>query len=266
MVRTCSSTSPRCLRGPPTCGRGTRVDFSVADGRKGKQALAVTILDTPPSVVKAGVVPRRTWRSSWKMSSRPSTACPTSSGGPLPRRRQGPAHRSGPARRRRRPGRLTPEPVGAPWSALASIRAALLTPRWAGRGPPLASIRAARYHPRRAAVVRLGFDTRCELLTPRRVGSVRRTRGGCCRGLNSAGECRRRRVSKPAQVGLNRVGWWAGGYGSEGGLGFDTTLRVYHPAAGRGSALITRGRVGLFCCRPRRAGGLAVRPDWAPAR
>ncbi len=34
--------------------QGTRVDFSVADGRKGKQALAVTILDTPPSVVKAG--------------------------------------------------------------------------------------------------------------------------------------------------------------------------------------------------------------------
>ena len=34
--------------------QGTRVAFSVADGRKGKQALAVTILDTPPSVVKAG--------------------------------------------------------------------------------------------------------------------------------------------------------------------------------------------------------------------
>ncbi len=34
--------------------QGTRVDFSVAEGRKGKQALSVEILETPPSVVKAG--------------------------------------------------------------------------------------------------------------------------------------------------------------------------------------------------------------------
>lgn len=34
--------------------QGTRVDFSVAEGRKGKQALSVTILESPPSVVKAG--------------------------------------------------------------------------------------------------------------------------------------------------------------------------------------------------------------------
>lgn len=32
---------------------GTRVEFGVADGRKGKQALSVQILDAPPSVVKA---------------------------------------------------------------------------------------------------------------------------------------------------------------------------------------------------------------------
>ncbi len=32
---------------------GTRVEFGVADGRRGKQALSVQILDTPPSVVKA---------------------------------------------------------------------------------------------------------------------------------------------------------------------------------------------------------------------
>ncbi len=34
--------------------QGTRVDFSVAEGRKGKQALSVTILEAPQSVVKAG--------------------------------------------------------------------------------------------------------------------------------------------------------------------------------------------------------------------
>ena len=32
---------------------GTKVEFGVADGRKGKQALSVTILEAPPSVVKA---------------------------------------------------------------------------------------------------------------------------------------------------------------------------------------------------------------------
>ena len=32
---------------------GTRVEFGVADGRKGKQALSVQILEAPPSVVKA---------------------------------------------------------------------------------------------------------------------------------------------------------------------------------------------------------------------
>lgn len=30
---------------------GARVEFGVADGRKGKQALSVRVLDTPPSVV-----------------------------------------------------------------------------------------------------------------------------------------------------------------------------------------------------------------------
>lgn len=32
---------------------GTRVDFGVADGRKGPQALSVTLLDPAPSVVRA---------------------------------------------------------------------------------------------------------------------------------------------------------------------------------------------------------------------
>ena len=32
---------------------GTKVDFSVAEGRKGRQALSVKVIDTPPSVVKA---------------------------------------------------------------------------------------------------------------------------------------------------------------------------------------------------------------------
>ncbi len=32
---------------------GTRVEFGVADGRKGKQALSLTVLDAPQSVVKA---------------------------------------------------------------------------------------------------------------------------------------------------------------------------------------------------------------------
>ncbi|WP_285728088.1 cold-shock protein [Psychromicrobium xiongbiense] len=32
---------------------GTRVEYGIADGKKGAQALSVRILDTPPSVVKA---------------------------------------------------------------------------------------------------------------------------------------------------------------------------------------------------------------------
>jgi cold shock protein len=36
---------------------GTRVDFGVADGRRGPQALSVTVLDPVPSVVKAKRVP-----------------------------------------------------------------------------------------------------------------------------------------------------------------------------------------------------------------
>ncbi|MGO2112113.1 MAG: cold-shock protein [Pseudoclavibacter sp.] len=32
---------------------GTRLEFGIADGRRGAQALAVRVLDTPPSVVKA---------------------------------------------------------------------------------------------------------------------------------------------------------------------------------------------------------------------
>ncbi len=32
---------------------GTRIEFGVADGKRGKQALSVNILEAPPSVVKA---------------------------------------------------------------------------------------------------------------------------------------------------------------------------------------------------------------------
>ncbi|MDZ7578888.1 MAG: cold shock domain-containing protein [Candidatus Nanopelagicales bacterium] len=39
--------------GTTSVRQGTRVDFSVAESQKGKQALSVQILDTPPSVVKA---------------------------------------------------------------------------------------------------------------------------------------------------------------------------------------------------------------------
>ncbi|GAB3557045.1 cold-shock protein [Spelaeicoccus albus] len=36
---------------------GTRVDFGVVDGRKGRQALSARILDAPPSAVKAARKP-----------------------------------------------------------------------------------------------------------------------------------------------------------------------------------------------------------------
>lgn len=39
--------------GAPSPKPGTRVDFGVADGRRGPQALSVTVLDPVPSVVKA---------------------------------------------------------------------------------------------------------------------------------------------------------------------------------------------------------------------
>lgn len=39
--------------GAPAPKPGARVDFGVADGRRGPQALAVTVLDPAPSVVKA---------------------------------------------------------------------------------------------------------------------------------------------------------------------------------------------------------------------
>lgn len=39
--------------GTTSLRQGAKVDFSVAEGRKGKQALSVTVLETPPSVVKA---------------------------------------------------------------------------------------------------------------------------------------------------------------------------------------------------------------------
>jgi CspA family cold shock protein len=37
--------------------QGARVDFGVVDGKRGKQALSVTVLDQPVSVVKAGRKP-----------------------------------------------------------------------------------------------------------------------------------------------------------------------------------------------------------------
>jgi CspA family cold shock protein len=39
--------------GAPAPKPGTKVDFGVADGRRGPQALSVTVLDPLPSVVKA---------------------------------------------------------------------------------------------------------------------------------------------------------------------------------------------------------------------
>lgn len=39
--------------GTASVRQGMRVDFSVAESHKGKQALSVKILDSPPSVVKA---------------------------------------------------------------------------------------------------------------------------------------------------------------------------------------------------------------------
>ncbi|MCB7136936.1 cold-shock protein [Cellulosimicrobium marinum] len=39
--------------GAPAPKPGSRLDFSVADGRRGPQALSVTLLDPPPSVAKA---------------------------------------------------------------------------------------------------------------------------------------------------------------------------------------------------------------------
>lgn len=39
--------------GAPAPRPGTRVEFSVADGRRGQQALSVTVLDPAPSVTRA---------------------------------------------------------------------------------------------------------------------------------------------------------------------------------------------------------------------
>jgi CspA family cold shock protein len=38
--------------GVPSLKPGTRVDFGVVDGRRGKQALSVVILEAPPSIAK----------------------------------------------------------------------------------------------------------------------------------------------------------------------------------------------------------------------
>lgn len=43
--------------GMTTIKPGTRIDFGVAEGRRGKQALSVTVLDAAPSVVKASRKP-----------------------------------------------------------------------------------------------------------------------------------------------------------------------------------------------------------------
>ena len=74
--------------------QGTRVDFSVAEGRKGKQALSVTVLETPPSVVKAGRRPAEELaRDPGGRHQVPRPRVQPAAQGPLPRRRQGPAHR-----------------------------------------------------------------------------------------------------------------------------------------------------------------------------
>ncbi len=38
--------------GVPSLKPGTKIEFGVVDGRRGKQALSVTVLSAPPSVVK----------------------------------------------------------------------------------------------------------------------------------------------------------------------------------------------------------------------
>lgn len=43
--------------GVPALKPGTRIEYSIVDGKRGKQALTVTILDAPPSVVKGARKP-----------------------------------------------------------------------------------------------------------------------------------------------------------------------------------------------------------------
>jgi CspA family cold shock protein len=45
---------------------GTRIEFSIADGRRGPQALRVSLLEPPPSVGATPASRRRTWCPSWR--------------------------------------------------------------------------------------------------------------------------------------------------------------------------------------------------------
>ena len=52
---------------------GMKIEFGIVDGRRGKQALSVKVLGTPPSVVKGNARTLTTWRSSLRISSNSST-------------------------------------------------------------------------------------------------------------------------------------------------------------------------------------------------
>jgi len=43
--------------GTPSLKQGAKVEFGVVDGKRGKQALSVTVLEQPTSIVKAGRKP-----------------------------------------------------------------------------------------------------------------------------------------------------------------------------------------------------------------
>ena len=51
-----------------TVQAGTRLEFGIADGKRGAQALSVRVLDAPPSLARSTASPPTTWRSSSKTS------------------------------------------------------------------------------------------------------------------------------------------------------------------------------------------------------
>ena len=50
-ARRSSCTPPPCPPARP-CKAGTRLEFGIADGKRGAQALSVRVLDAPPSLAK----------------------------------------------------------------------------------------------------------------------------------------------------------------------------------------------------------------------
>ena len=47
---------------------GTRLEFGIADGKRGAQALSVRVLEAPPSLSNSSASPPTTWRSSSRTS------------------------------------------------------------------------------------------------------------------------------------------------------------------------------------------------------